>query len=40
MPIIPATREIEMGGLKSEADLGKNARPSLKNKLKEAWLKW
>jgi hypothetical protein len=32
--VIPAIREMEMGRLRSEASLGKSARPYLKNKLK------
>jgi hypothetical protein len=32
-PIIPGTRDTEVGGLQSEAGLGRRIRPYLKNKL-------
>jgi hypothetical protein len=34
-PIVPATQEMEIGRLWSEASLGKSMRPYLKNKLKK-----
>jgi hypothetical protein len=35
-PVIPATQEVELGGLLSEISLGKSTRPYLKkNKLKK-----
>jgi hypothetical protein len=34
MPVIPATKEAEVGGSESEADPGKIKRPYVKNKLK------
>jgi hypothetical protein len=43
MLAIPATWEAEVGGWKSEVDLGKSVRPYLKNELKAKraglWLK-
>jgi hypothetical protein len=33
MPVIPATWEVEIGGLWSKASLGKNVKLYLKNKL-------
>jgi hypothetical protein len=32
--VVPATQEVEVGGLWSEATLGKRTRPYMKNKLK------
>jgi hypothetical protein len=42
--IIPALREVEVGGSQSEASLSKSLRPYLKNKLRAkglgVWLEW
>jgi hypothetical protein len=44
MPVIPATQEAGIVGLRSKAGQYKSGRPYLKNKLQAkglgAWLKW